>query len=237
MTVEVVRIVARALSRLNVYASGASIKDADAETCVDALNEILDGWNAERQAIYVDRFTSFVTTPALQPHTIGPTGVWVVPQRPVSIEGAAWLAAPGTYTPFPVTMDPRWWQQQSSYASPQPIAAYYAPSLPNGELYFIGAPNGAITIRLLTRYQFTAVALIDTLELPQGYYPALTLTLMEAVSEDFGKEISAKLAMDAGKARARIFGNNLRVRPLRAGAGVPGLSRGFYDYRTGTFHS
>jgi len=222
------------LYRLNVYAAGASIKDGDAENCVDAVNEILSDWNAERQAVYVDRFDTFTTTPALQPHTIGPTGVWAMAQRPVSIEAATWLSAGAVAGRITIHRDPLWWDAQSSAAGSLSADAYYAPEMPNGKLYFVGIPVGAASVRLLTRSQFAPVVITDSLELPQGYPSALTLTLMETVAEDFGKDVSAKLERDAGKARGRIFANNLHVPSLSAsGQGLPGLSGGRWDARTG----
>ena len=234
MAVEVLQIVKDALYAHNVYMAGATIKDADAETCVAQVNTILDDWNAERQAVYVDRFDTFVTTPSLQPHTIGPSGVWVLAQRPVSIEGAVWLSAGVVSGRITIHRDPSWWDTQAPAAGSLSADAYYAPEMPNGKLYFVGIPVGAVSVRLLTRSQFAAVVITDSLQLPQGYRSALTLTLMENIAETFGKDVSAKLADRAGKARGRIFSNNLIVPSLSAsGQGLPGLSGGRWDARTG----
>lgn len=238
MSVEVLQIVKDAAYGHNLYVAGASIRDADVELIVGAINTVLDDWNAARQAIYVDRFSTFVTVPALQPHTIGPSGVWVLAQRPVSIERAAWLDSTGAVVGHLVVhADPDWWDAQAPYPSAGGTDAYYAPEMPNGKLYFVGVPSGAIRIRLLTRSEFTAVAVTDSLELPQGYRSALTLTVMEAIAEPFGKQVSATLSARAGIARGRVFANNLHVPSLSAqGLGLPGTRGPRFDARTGQWY-
>jgi len=236
MLVEVIQIVEDALFGHNIYVAGAAIKDADAELVVRAVNAILDDWNAERRGLFVNRFDTFATVGALNPHTLGPTGTWVLPQRPVSIEGAWWVVGTGIYSPVFVSHDPEWYGARTIVAMTPPMGLYYAPTVPNGSVYLVGVPATSISLRLLTRRQFDQVIVTDSLELPQGYRSALTLTTMEHIAESFGRPVTPKLESRAGAARARIFANNLIVPTLHTNAaGLPGSDGGWWDYRTGSW--
>jgi hypothetical protein len=143
----------------------------------------------------------------------------------------------GSYTPITVHDDPQWWMaQQATPGSGGLTSAYYSPDLPNGSLYFATTPGGAYAALLLTRWMFGAVLQTASLVLAPGYKTALQLTVMEAVADAFHATLTDKQIQRAGKARARIFGNNLRVPILSAaGLGLPGTSGARWDYRTGTW--
>lgn len=229
-------VVTNALVGLNVYASGEPIKPADSTLALFWLNTILNDWDLDPEASYAESFTVFAST-GVNPQTIGPTGQWVLPARPPTIQAVAYDLGSGIYQEIYHTDDPHWWAaQQSILGGTPPLGAYYEPSEPNGKLYFNNIPAGATNIRLLLRTAFGSVLLTDTLVLPQGYPSALTLTLMEAIAESFHATVSPSLAQRAGKARARIFAGNLRVPALSTRRlGLPGAYGGIWDYRTGNF--
>jgi hypothetical protein len=231
----VLGVISNALMGLNIYAAGESIKPADANLCLFWLNLILDDWNLDPQASYAEPFTVFAST-GVNPQTIGPSGTWVLPARPPSIQGVAYDLGGGIYQEIYVTDDPQWWAAQQSILTGPPAGAYYEAAEPNGKLYFNNIPASATNIRLLLRMYFGRVALTDVLVLPPGYESALTLTLMESIAEPLHATVSASLTKRAGKARALIFAANLRVPTLSTrGLGLPGSQGGIWDYRTGTF--
>ena len=235
MAVPVLTIVGNALKEHNVYAAGEPIKPADAADVLSVLNRILDSWNAKGATSIAEVFTSFVTTPALQPHTIGPTGTWVLPVRPVAIDGASLSLATNVWTPITVHDDPAWWLAQSLAGATMITDLFYSPDLPNGSIYFSGVPTAASTVRLMTRTTLASVLLTQSLTLAPGYEAALTLTLAEQIARMFHATVSADLKTDAGLARATAFGNNLVIPSLStAGLGLPGSSGpGWWDYRIG----
>lgn len=234
MVVPVLQIVGAALKGLSVYSPGEPIKAADATDVLEQLNLVLDDWSAETQASYAETFTTFVTTPGLQPHTIGPTGTWTMPARPVSIDAVSLGIGSGLFQRLRLSMDPAWWNDQTSVLSGNVFGAFYSPDEPNGSLYFTGIPDSASSIRLMMRTTLGPVALTDVMTLPQGYQSALELTLMEAIADHFHATLTPQQTWRAGRARGRIFGNNLRVPSLRASrSGAPGTGSRHYDYRTG----
>ena len=234
MPVAVATIVRHALVGHSIYGSGEAIRPADAVYCLEQLNLILDDWNAQGRTSVAGVFTDFVTVGSLQPHTIGPTGTWVLPVAPVAIDGAALSVGTNLWAPITVHDDPQWWLARSFGASTSGTELYYAATSPNGSIYFAGVPGAGTTVRILTRTTLAALLATQTLALPAGYEQAMTLTLQEAIADAFHATVSATLERRAGKARATAFGNNLRVPTLSAGGqGLPGGAGGWWDYRTG----
>lgn len=232
MAVAVLTIVKHVLSGLAVYAPNEAIKDVDAQDVVEQINLLFDDWQADGRASVAEVFSTFTTIGNLQPHTIGPTGTWVLPARPVTIDGLAWVSSPGVYSPIAVHTDPQWWQRQTVLNPGVLSSAYYSADTPNGSLYFSGLPAGGTVVRVMTRGVLTAVASNQTLTLPAGAQSAIELTVMEAIADAFGATVSPRLVQRAGVARARFFKNNLRI-PTLSTAGAPGSGGGWWDYRTG----
>jgi hypothetical protein len=236
MPTPVATIIATALAGHNVYMPGEPVPPAAAETCRVLLNQIIDAWNADAGASVAEVFTPFATTPNLQPHTIGPSGVWMLPVRPVMIDGAALLYGNGQIGPITVHDDPDWWNGRTPIAGAPIADLYYSADLPNGSIYFDGAPTGVSVVRVMTRTVLSAVLYTQSITLAPGGELALTLTLQEAIAEPFHATISPALEKRAGKARGLYFKNNLRIPTLTArGQGAPGFGGGSWDYRTGTF--
>lgn len=231
----VLGVIANALFGLNIYHANEPIKVADSTLALFWLNLIFDDWNLDPQASYAEPFTVFAST-GVNPQTIGPSGTWVLPARPPAIQGVSIDIGSGQYREIFVTDDPAWWAARSTVLTGLPGGAYYEASEPNGKLFFTSLPAAATNIRLQLRTTFGRVALTDVLVLPPGYESALTLTLMEAIAEPMHATVSDRLVKAAGKARALIFSKNLRVPALSVrGLGLPGVSCGRWDYRTGTW--
>lgn len=230
-------IVTDALRELGVLNAADPASGEDAVLGLLRANKILDNWNATQQAVYAQIFTPYTTTPALSPHTIGPTGTFVVATRPQAIESAA-IVLNGVTIPITPDRDRDWYS-----ALPLPDLAgsiitdlYYEPSWPNGSLYFWPVPSAALSIVLQTRVLLAEVDLADTFTLPPGYQDALTLTLAEDLAAPFRVAVSPITQQHAREARARIFGNNVRpVRIRTQDAGMPsgGSKRGTFNYLTG----
>lgn len=227
-------IIKNALNALAVYSPREPIKPEDADYCLSQFNQILDDWNADTQASYAETFVPLVTTGA-NPETIGPTGTFTMDLRPVSIDGLAYDLGTGIYKGVFVTNDPKWWASQSPSVGGSLFGAYYEAAEPDGKLYFSSVLATGTPLRLMLRTTLGPVRLTDALTLPQGYESALTLTLQEAIADTFHATVTPQMAARAGKARGRIFANNLVVPSLRAPVGTPGLSRGYWDFYSRTW--
>jgi hypothetical protein len=227
MSVPVQTLIAHVLvNGLSVYAPSEPIRQSDAQTVLDAINLVLDDWNAETQASYAETFTVYVTT-GVNPQTIGPTGTWVTPARPVSIDGLAWDTGNGAYRPLFLSNDPQWWNAQQVNAGAF-SGAFYSADEPNGLVYFNNTPPSVGTnIRLMQRTTLGPVVQTGVMVLPPGYQSALEFTVMERVVDAFHATLTPNQIQQAGNARARIWANNLHVGTLSArGQGLPGTHRG-----------
>lgn len=230
-----------ALMEIGVYSVAETPTAADLSVALGKLNRILDNWNAERAAVYCDRFQTFTITPNLSPHTIGaavdlPT--WEVDQRPVTIAGASVVldnVTPAVYVPVAVH-DAAWWQGVTvpGVTSEFPTDLYYEPDWPLGSVYLWPVPTVAYGIELQLRVILSSLVLSDTFSMPPGYKDAIVLTLAEQLARPFGKAPDDTLRRDAAKARARIFAvNDDTPRISTHDAGMPGRGRPTFNYRTG----
>lgn len=228
-------LVTDALTELGVLGAAESPTPEDAAFVLRRLNQLLDSWNAERDAVYADVFGSYTLTPSLSPHTIGPTGTFVTAQRPVSIEGANLMISATVRNPIDVTRDAAWWFARSvpSLATSVPTDLYYNPTWPNGALYFWPVPTTTGPVELWTRQVLAALTLATVFTMPPAYQEALTLTLAEKIAPAFGVQVTAQTTTAAATARARVFNNN-RVIPklVTRDSGIPG-ARGTWNYLTG----
>lgn len=230
-------IVTDALRELRVLNASDPASGEDADFALSKAKRLLDNWNAERRAVYANVFSSFTLTPSLSPHLIGPTGTWVVAQRPVSIEGASLVL---TNIGQPITRrEASWWRDQAlkTLTSALPTDLYYEPAWPNGKLWFWPIPTTAYPVELEIRQLLASAALklTDDFSLPPGYQDAITLTLAEDLAGPFKAEVGQVTVTKAREARERIFDTNDETpRLVTHDAGMPGGSgSSWFDYRTG----
>lgn len=224
-------VVTNALRELNIIDAEDAASAADASFVIGKMNRILDRWNGLGVAMYVEQFYTPTLTPALQPHTIGPTGVLLLAVRPEVILGANRFDGT-TKTPIRIR-DEQWWLNQSTPAMTGTFVTdlYYRPSWPNGELYFWPVPSSAQTLQLMAKVPFTIGTLNTAFSLPPGYEDALTLTLAEEIAEAFGATPGPKLMQSALNARATLFSRHGKRYPLKSDM----MARGaYFDWRTGT---
>jgi hypothetical protein len=225
--VAVATLITEAFLELNVFGAETVPAPSDMAFALGKLNRILDNLNAERQAVYQQLTASFPLTPSLSPHTIGPTGTWVTPQRPVSIDEAALFVSPTVKIPMEIH-DYRWYMRLSVplLTSTFPTDLYYQPDWPNGSLFFWPVGTGAQTVELVARVVVGQVALADDFWMPPGYRDLVTLTLAAALAGPYRKALTPTQIQDVVEARARVYGNNLIVPKVRThDEGMPGGRR------------
>lgn len=230
-----------AAREIGVFGEGNSLVPADANFMLGVLNRLLDNWNAERAAVYASAFNTFTLTPALSPHTIGPTGAtFTMAVRPVSLTSAALILSGGSmpiYLPMNIR-DNQWWAEQTTptLSTSIPTDVYYQPDFPLGKLFFWPVPTVAYQVDLETRVLLAQVALTTVLDtvLPPGYRDALTLTVAEQSCRAFGRPVTPDLMASAAKSRARIFANN-DVTPnlVTQDSGMPSGRGSYLNWRSG----
>jgi hypothetical protein len=236
MPISALNVVRDALMELGAIGAADVPSAEDADLGLNKLNRLIDNWNAQREAIYAEDLIAFPITPGLGAHSIGPTGVWVVPQRPVKIVAASWTDPAATFAvPLPVR-DLSWWQAVSAInlTADTPTDLAYSPEWPNGQVFLYPIPLIANLIVLEVWTVLAALTLVTTFSMPPGYQDAMTLTLAEDLSGPMRIALPPMTSQRAREARARIFALNDTPRPIRTrDDGMPGTTGGGFDFRLG----
>lgn len=233
-----------AAQECGAIAIGETLEAAAVQQVLGKLRRLLNNWNADQRAVYAAAFDTYTLVPSLDPHTIGPTGTFVVTIRPVSLDGANLIlpsSPTGVQTPIKVR-DKQWWLAQTvpDISTTYPTDVYYQADWPNGKLYFWPIPTAAYQVQLMTRVLLNDLPdLTTTFTLPPGYQDAITLTLAEDCLTLFpaaAPGVAAQLERKGREARTRIFANNDPTPKLRtADSGLTGSSdrRGTWNFWTG----
>lgn len=227
------------LAEIRVARGGDVVNADDMDLALFIFNELLDALNADGRALYSVGIATNTLTPNLQPHTIGPTGTFVVTTRPVAILSAnlvMTVASPVTRIPLTLR-DDAWWMDVRSrlLATAIPTDLFYNPTFPNGQINLWPMPTVAYGLELETRTLLASVVITDTFSLPPGYQQALRLTTAELLAPAFGQTVSASTKEKARDARGKVWGNNDQIPNVIPDAGVPtgGPKGGGYNYLTG----
>jgi hypothetical protein len=233
-------LVKQSLSEIGSYAQGQVVSAADMQFCITKLNRIIDSWNAKRRLIYSKDFTNYTLIPNHAPHTIGPTGDFIVSSRPIQILNASIILQgtnPAVLSPL-VLRDDDWWAKNlvQTLTSGLPTDLYYNTSFSNGQLNLWPISTVAHGLQLETLFILVQVTQGQTVNLPPGYNDALTLTLAENISEPFGKVLTPSLKSLAQESRATIVIPNLsspRIATWDSGVPDDNRNRPYFNWLVG----
>ena len=250
-------VIMNALYEINVVAPGEPADAGEMAFALMKFNQLLDSWATQRVYIYAAQLlgdplvsgSSFILTPGLQPHTIGPApiGTAVAPkflvngERTVRIDNVNIIlnnVSPNVR--FPLNKrDKDWWatNRVQSIQTTLPTDYYYRADWPNGSLFLWPVPNYAYGIEVEIETLLQGAAQLDTaFVFPPGYELAVTLTLAELLCPSFEKQPNQILIGAAGKARQNIAGLNAqppRINLDDFGQSSVGRPRPTFNYRTG----
>lgn len=229
-------LVRLALTEIRVARAGDAIKADDQALAVQIFNIWLEGLANTPRALYSESFTQYTLTPLLDPHTLGPTGTFVVARRPSALL-SAFLVINGTQQDITVRTA-RWWAEHivtPTIRSSVPTDVYYAAKWPNGDLNFWPIPSMARVVELQTQDLLSVVTEGGTMNLPDGYTALCYLTLAELLAASFGRQVSRETKAHAEQARAAMWGTNDESLEMDTrDGGMPNSSGGgSFDYRTG----
>lgn len=209
-------LVKGALFELGVLAAGEDPEGSVADFVLSKGNRLIDNWNAKQQAIFAVDFLTFTLVASTQPLTIGPAASapnFTVLQRPVSIDAANVIITNNIRVPLTVHTDPQWWMsvQTPSVSSSLSSDLYYNPGWPLGEIYLWCLQSYPYTLEILVRQVLAELVYATNIEMPQGYWDALILTLAEDCAAPLQVAPNPLLMKKAAAARAQIFSNNTVV--------------------------
>ena len=178
-------VVTNALQEIGAYSPGEPILDADAQTALDVLNQMLDAWSLQSLACFAVLEQSFALTVAKAAYTIGTSGgADVNKTRPIRViegPGAAYVqdANKQNYPVEVVTIDKWNLIGLRTSTSNVPSTLFYDPQFPLGTINLFPVPNaGGHTLFFDSFLQLTQLAaLATTFSFPPGYKAAIQSNL------------------------------------------------------------
>src|SRR5262245_6373992 len=230
-------IIRLALMDIGVVAQEEPMSAGQAEDALDLLNDMLDSFSTEKLWVYYTPPVVITWAAGKQMLTWG-VGGDIPSQRPIK------LASHATYTLDAYDYPLEVLERQEQYAQLQwkgmtstlPIAVYYAPQVPLGELYVWPVPQAvAYTLTVYPWQPLTTWPALDTeVAFPPGYARALRTNLALECAPSYGVQPSPLLVRNAEQAKQSLFVPNTDIGrlSLNPGSGVPmsGLAA-FYSGR------
>lgn len=227
-------IITDAMVEVGMVAPGETPDGDTAQWALRKMNYLLDFWASKKSYVYAVGFQEFNLVANLSPHTIGPGGpdpnnpntqipaTFPVSQRPVRIESIS-LVINSLSGGVDLPMNPRdadWWalNRVKAIQTNVPTDYYYAPTWPNGSIFFWPVPNISDPVRLELWTQINQISQINdpiggplsAASLPPAYRAALMLTLAETLQPGNRQQGNQQLSAMAAAARMAVFGNNLK---------------------------
>jgi hypothetical protein len=232
-------IIRGALTDLGVASAEEPLSASQCEDALDLLNQLLDSFSTERLWIYYLPPTPIVWPAGAAMQTWGPGGDIPTP-RPIKLATHATYRDAGADYDYPLEV----LERQEQYAqiswkalpSTIPIAVYYAPNVPLGELSLWPTPSVDVGITVFPWQPLGAWAhLDDDLLFPPGYARALRLALALECAPSYGVQPNPLLVRREEQARQAIQVPNTDIGRLQLypGSGVP--SSGLADFMSGRY--
>ena len=199
-------VITNSLQELGVYSPGEAISDADAETVLDVLNQLLDAWSIQTLSCFAVLEQSFALTVGKAAYTIGTSGGADVAQtRPVRVmegPGTAYIqdANKQNYPVDVVTIDKWNMIGLRTATSNVPSTLFYDPEFPLGIINLFPVPNaGGYTLFFDSFLQLTQLSALSTaFSFPPGYKAAIQSNLCVWAGPFFkGAVVSADIKMRA----------------------------------------
>jgi hypothetical protein len=228
---------------LGVTAQGEEPSSAEMLEAFDRLNEMVDSWATQRLTMQVVSRSQYDLVAGQATYTIGPTGTVPTPDwigaRPESVDLVTLLlsyATPETELPLGALTEMAYQAiQQKTLENSQPTAVYYEATMPSGTFSFWPVPNTAINPVIVYAPQALAqfAALTTSYVMAPGYVTALRYNLAKMLAPEYGKALTAEIAMGASDALGDIKRLNVPMMDLGFDPGLlPHTGRYGYNINT-----
>lgn len=203
---------------------GASPATEESDAALVALNAMIDQWRTESLMCYARREESLTTSASDGSYTIGASGD-LNTVRPMEIEAVYVIDSGGfshelrelTDAEYVAVLD-------KTHEADLPTHYNYKASYPQGTLILYPVPSGTLTVKVLVKVPFAAVALTDTVAVPPGWEDGLASNLAVRLGPEY--ETSAPEDVQRMAVDTKAYIKRANIRPLRMVCDVAGLSSG-----------
>lgn len=225
-------IITSALREIQVLSAGETASAEDFAWGLEKLQRAVDQFNARRDLIFSVSLQDFTLQANHAPHTIGPSGDFNIPLRPVLIKSAIFILNGASANPVDTPIhirDSKWWVDNplKSLTSEIVTDLYYDPNIPLGALNFFPICNSANPIRLEFWNSLTQPLNLDTLlAFAPGYWEATVVDLAVRLCPSFERPVSQDLREQWNRAMRIIEANNEHAPRIDTdGGGMPSANR------------
>lgn len=236
-------VITSSLRLVAVLANDETPSFGDASQSLQVFNDMIDAWNAERNAIFTTRTDDFPYVLNKQSYTLGAGGDFNIP-RPARIDGVSTiLLNPDPSNPVEVPLDMYTvdqWQNDvpvKTVTGSFPLIVYDSGDFPLRTLNFWPIPSQQQNnVRIYSWQALAAQSLASQVSFPPGYAEALRYNLAARLAAEFAvdpsKYAAATVATLAIQGLARIKTMNAPDLSLQSDL-VP--SPAGYNYRADLF--
>lgn len=240
-TASALEIIKSAMRLIKVLAPGEEPTGVEANDALKILNQMIDGWNAEKLMLFAISINDFPLIGGQQSYTLGVGGDFDIPQ-PSSINGASILllnnpTAP-LERPIPIVTDSEWQERYpvKNIPSTFPQVVYDDQAFPLRNLTFWPAPIETNSFRLYFPTLLTQFTdLRASFGWPAGYLEALRYNLALGMADEWAGELGQTVVAGAIGSKARIKANNTTVQTLKCDRAVT-HAHGASNYRANMFN-
>ena len=215
-------VITSSLRLAGIIASEESPSTVEANDSLTVLNDMIDAWNAERQAIFTTRSDDFPFVLGQQAYTCGTGGDFNMP-RPARIDGMSAILLNDPNNPIEVPMDMysvEDWQNNvpvKNVTGNFPQICYDDGGFPLRTLNMWPIPiNQPNSVRIYSWQALAAQTLASQVSFPPGYAEALRYNLAVRLGLEFAAPVSQGVAEIAIKGLARLKTMNAPDLSLRS---------------------
>lgn len=203
-------IINRALRLVEALGDGETATAQESADCLEALNAMVDSWNAERLTLYQELQEQFTLT-GVEAYTIGVGGVFNT-TRPERLISGFFRPTGGTID-YPLSLKTKAeWDRiyLKTYSTYFPQILWYDEAYPLGVIHIWPQSSGLLfltTAKQLTEFATTA----DVLSLPAGYRDALAYNLAARIAPEYGAPARQDVVDAARKALGAVRRRNAKT--------------------------
>lgn len=235
------QLIQSALRLIGGVGTGEVPNAAESADAFEALNQMIDAWNAEKLMIFTITIGEFALTPGQQTYTLGPGGNFNV-TRPARIDSVSIVNLSNPVQPLELPIDyltDAQWQAipVKIISGSLPTVVYDDQAYPLRNLNFWTIPSVPVKTRL---YGWTALTafpdLVTDIEFPPGYAQALRYNLAMLLGPEWFKDFNPNpsVAQIAVESKARIKSINIVPYYSVCDPALVDPEGGYYNYLSDT---
>lgn len=202
-------IIKGALRLIGAIQTGETPEAAEANDCLEMLNQLLETLSISGLVVWDQQPQSFSLVAGQSNYTIGSSANFNT-TRPVKIRDMYVTDNGVSYPVTQITQEAYDALSVKTQTGPWPIYALYVNNATTGNIIVWPVPNRVTTFTLNIDAQFSALVMNDDISWPPGYSSMVKYLLALDIADDFDKDISPQLYSKAMEKKAAVMRNNTK---------------------------